>query len=74
MDPAMRISWTNAEKLVYSSMETAFDDYNGYGDINIIKAYEMIIPERRRNLVQKESVNSILTTDAELKEKNRKHQ
>ena len=41
MDPTTIISWTNVEKFVYRSIETAFDDYNGYGDINVINASEL---------------------------------
>ena len=41
MDPTTIISWTNVEKFVYRSIETVFDDYNGYGDINVINASEL---------------------------------
>ena len=68
MDPTMEISWTNVEKFVHRAILTPFDDYDGYGDINIIKAYELAPQKIYESLSKKEDMNLSPLTDAKLQE------
>lgn len=68
MDPTTIISWTNVEKFVYRSIETVFDDYNGYGDINVINASELALKTIHEPIKRNQDLDLPPITDSRVQE------
>ena len=72
MNSSTKISWSNVEKFVYYSIETVFDDYNGYGGINVIKASELMPKTTRKSIEGVQDLHFPPTNDVKFEDMMRK--